>query len=314
MQNILVGPAIAHANEVVEVARSAQADVVLADGMLYGAMIGAQGSRLPSVALTHVPYGFTQLSRDAAADDPRRAVLESGLGVINQARAQFALPPLASVFDQIDELDLNAVLSVPELDSVTKLPDNLRYIGPAIDNNTAADMQIVPDGAQTVLVSFSTGDLGQLHRDVLQGVLDALATSDFRVIVTVGQAFSPDDFRVPSNATAHTYLPHSAILSRTDVVVTHAGHGTVMAALGYGVPMVCLPLGRDQPYNAARVAAVGAGLRLAPTARGSEIADAVKTVVTTPAFNHAAAGLRQAIERTSAHGLDELERVGRTSI
>ena len=44
------------------------------------------------------------------------------------------------------------------------------------------------------------------------------------------------------------------------VVVGHAGHGGIMATLRHGVPMVCIPLDRDQPANASRVAAVGAGV------------------------------------------------------
>ena len=42
-------------------------------------------------------------------------------------------------------------------------------------------------------------------------------------------------------------LPHAAL------VVTHAGWQTINAALADGVPLVCVPDGRDQPDNAARV-------------------------------------------------------------
>jgi len=31
-----------------------------------------------------------------------------------------------------------------------------------------------------------------------------------------------------------------------DLVITHAGHGTLMRALSHGLPLVCLPMGRDQ--------------------------------------------------------------------
>jgi UDP:flavonoid glycosyltransferase YjiC (YdhE family) len=47
-------------------------------------------------------------------------------------------------------------------------------------------------------------------------------------------------------------------------VVTHAGMSTIAMALAAGVPMVCVPQGRDQPVNAARVQEVGAGLMVAP--------------------------------------------------
>ncbi len=40
------------------------------------------------------------------------------------------------------------------------------------------------------------------------------------------------------------------------------GSGTVRGALAAGLPLVVMPVGADQPYNAQRVAAVGAGIAL----------------------------------------------------
>ena len=54
-------------------------------------------------------------------------------------------------------------------------------------------------------------------------------------------------------------------------VVTHAGMSTVALTLAAGVPMVCVPQGRDQGGNAERVAAIGAGV----VAPAGEVADAV---------------------------------------
>jgi UDP:flavonoid glycosyltransferase YjiC (YdhE family) len=62
-------------------------------------------------------------------------------------------------------------------------------------------------------------------------------------------------------------------------VVTHAGMSTVATALAAGLPMVCLPQGRDQPLNAARVEELGAGVMLAPDAAPAELAAAVRTVL-----------------------------------
>ena len=45
-------------------------------------------------------------------------------------------------------------------------------------------------------------------------------------------------------------------------MVCHGGFGTVRGGLTAGVPMAVLPLFADQPYNAARVAEIGAGIAL----------------------------------------------------
>ena len=101
--------------------------------------------------------------------------------------------------------------------------------------------------------------------------------------------------------------PHSDVLRHASAVVTHAGHGTVIKALAAGVPLVCLPLGRDQLDNAARVQHHGAGLRLKPKARPEAIARAVRRVIEEPGFRAAAERLAAAIEAETAEDRAVLE-------
>jgi UDP:flavonoid glycosyltransferase YjiC (YdhE family) len=89
--------------------------------------------------------------------------------------------------------------------------------------------------------------------------------------------------------------PHSEVLRHASAVVTHAGHGTVIKALAAGVPVVAIPLGRDQLDNAARVAHHGAGLRLKPKAGPETIARAVQRVLDEPSFAGAAQRMADAI-------------------
>jgi UDP:flavonoid glycosyltransferase YjiC (YdhE family) len=101
-------------------------------------------------------------------------------------------------------------------------------------------------------------------------------------------------------------FPHGA------AIVTHAGHGTVMRALACGVPLLCLPMGRDQDDNAARVVARGAGLRLSRSAAPPRIAAAVRRLLREPGFRTNAGRLGRIIERDVAadRAVEELEAVG----
>ena len=51
------------------------------------------------------------------------------------------------------------------------------------------------------------------------------------------------------------FLPQDEVLAATDLVVSHGGSGSLMAALAHGLPSVLLPLGADQPHNAQRARA-----------------------------------------------------------
>ena len=132
-----------------------------------------------------------------------------------------------------------------------------------------------------------------------------------RVLVTLGGVLAPESVEAPANVTVRGYLPHEAVLPHMAAVVTHAGMSTVATALAAGVPMVCVPQGRDQPLNAARVAEVGAGLYVAPDALSSDLAAAVVTVLSNPPFGSTAQefGARSAELGFGQHAADLVECV-----
>ena len=53
---------------------------------------------------------------------------------------------------------------------------------------------------------------------------------------------------------------HAPLLEQAQLCITHGGHGTLLKALAHGVPVLCMPMGRDQPDNAKRVVHHGLGL------------------------------------------------------
>src|SRR5207248_1666946 len=93
------------------------------------------------------------------------------------------------------------------------------------------------------------------------------------------------------------------------VVVTHAGMGTVTRALCSGVPLVCIPMGRDQPDVAARVVYAGAGVRLRRGAKPAAIRAAIERVADDPGFAAAAreVGTRMRADAEAGQAVDELE-------
>ena len=100
-------------------------------------------------------------------------------------------------------------------------------------------------------------------------------------------------------------------MPRADAVISHAGHGTVIKSLAFGVPLLCLPVGRDQPDTAARVVACGAGLRLRPGARSAAIASALDRILSEPDFPKAAGRIAEAIaaDRQRDLAVEEIERL-----
>jgi UDP:flavonoid glycosyltransferase YjiC (YdhE family) len=67
---------------------------------------------------------------------------------------------------------------------------------------------------------------------------------------------------VPPNARVVEWVSYSRTMPLCDVVVCHAGHGTLVRALASGCAVVACPAVGDMNENAARLDWAGAGLRL----------------------------------------------------
>jgi UDP:flavonoid glycosyltransferase YjiC (YdhE family) len=127
--------------------------------------------------------------------------------------------------------------------------------------------------------------------------------------VTTGPAIDPASLPAGDNTTVVRSAPHAELFPAAAVVVTHAGMGTVTRALAAGVPLVCVPMGRDQLDVAARVVYHGAGVRLRPSAKPDAIRAAAERVIREPSFRTAAERIGASItaDAEAQRGLAELE-------
>jgi UDP:flavonoid glycosyltransferase YjiC (YdhE family) len=151
-------------------------------------------------------------------------------------------------------------------------------------------------GAPTVY--FTLGTVFNLESgDLFARVLAGLRDLPLNVIATVGREIDPEEFG-PQPAHIHVarYIPQSSILPRCAAVVSHGGSGSVIAALAHGLPSVLLPMGADQPLNAARCAELGVARVLdAVGATPADVRAAVSTVLADPSYRRAAARIRDEI-------------------
>jgi MGT family glycosyltransferase len=113
------------------------------------------------------------------------------------------------------------------------------------------------DGA---LVYLSLGSLGSADVELMQRLIDVLATTDHRVIVSKGPRHQEIELR--GRMWGAEVVPQTNVLPLVDLVLTHGGNNTTTEALHFGKPMVVLPLFWDQYDNAQRIDEIGRGVRL----------------------------------------------------
>jgi MGT family glycosyltransferase len=326
----MVGPAGLFAADVRAELQRRPADVVVGNFFVFGAQIAAEAEDVPfaflvSNLLSFPGSGTPPLgpglkpargplgrARDRAIGRVMARLFDKGLDELNEVRRANGLAPAGSVLENFERADRLLLLTSRafEYESFTP-PPNVRVTGPRLDDPAWAGDWTPPAGDQPlVLVGMSSTYMD--HGEVLQRAATALGSLPVRGLVTTGPSLPVEALDAPANVTVVERAPHTQVLRHASAVVTHAGHGTVIKSLAAGVPVVALPLGRDQLDNAARVAHHGAGLRLKPKAGAETIASAVKRVIEEPSFGANARRLAEAIavETAEDRAAEELEALG----
>ena len=111
------------------------------------------------------------------------------------------------------------------------------------------------------VVYLSLGSLGCMDVGLMQRLIDAMATTEHRTIVSMGPL--KDQMALGPNMYGDQFLPQPSILPQCDLLITHGGNNTVCEGFHFGLPMIGLPLFWDQYDNAQRLRETGFGERLA---------------------------------------------------
>ncbi|MEE4022901.1 glycosyltransferase [Gordonia sp. PKS22-38] len=322
-----IGPAPGYARDTVAAIDTVQPDLVVCSFFAVGAMVAAQarGVRfdvpfpntyllpvdgMPPACLGLMPaHGPLTRLRDRIV---RRVTLRQwnkGVARLNALRETYGLPPVAEFFDQVHLARRHLVLTSREFDFPAQMPEHVRYVGAVLDDPDWATTTWTPPAGDEPLVLVALSSTFQDQTACLQRVIDALAELPVRGVVTTGPALDPSTLTAPDNVTVVAAAPHSAILPHASAVITHGGHGTVVRALAAGTPILALPHGRDQPDNAIRVSARGAGITLSRKSSQRKIADATQRLLDDPTFTDAARRLGAVIVRDADSGelIAELE-------
>jgi UDP:flavonoid glycosyltransferase YjiC (YdhE family) len=154
---------------------------------------------------------------------------------------------------------------------------------------------VVPRRDRATLIYLTLGTtFGK--RDLLAAAVEGLGRLDAQVVVAAPQVRLDG---LPDNVSLHPWLPQAEVIRQADVVVHHAGSGTMLSALVAGVPQVVLPQGADQFGNAQ--ALVDGGLAVRPQAVGADaIAESARQVLADGAYREAAAQVAEEIRHMPA--------------
>lgn len=166
--------------------------------------------------------------------------------------------------------------------------------GPVAGERLPAALALLPH-RQTIHLTLGT--VFNEAPGVLETAITGLRELPLNLVVTSGPGTDPARFGPqPPHVLIEPYIPHTLLLPRCRLVVSHGGAGIMLGALAHGLPQLILPQGADQFMNATTCQSAGAALVLAPEELSAEaVATAAQRLITQPGYEVASAGIRAEI-------------------
>lgn len=173
------------------------------------------------------------------------------------------------------------------------------FVGPCLSERPSDGDWQPPPGRDVVLISLGTAYHDRLH--IFRTCVAAFGDTRWHVVLAIGDKLDPAELgAVPEHIEVHTAVPQLKVLPHAVAFVSHAGMGSTMEALFFGVPIVAVPQMTEQQANADRIAELGLGVRLSPTEVNAErLRAAVDEVATS---GRVAAKVRDMQSRVGAAG------------
>lgn len=211
----------------------------------------AMGARAPRTALGARLWSRTEpmVERSVAR----------GRDDYNGARGRLGLAPREELHPGLSR-ELTLVATLPQLEYPRDWPDWIRITGPLIWEPPGEEVQPPPGDGPVVLIAPSTAQ--DPEHELLRAALAGLAREPVRVIATWNGREPAQPLPPAPNAVVVPWLSYARTVPHCDLVVTHAGHGTVVRALTLGRPLLACPSAGDMAENAARIDWAGVGRRL----------------------------------------------------
>ena len=189
--------------------------------------------------------------------------------------------------------DMHQVLLCPkELDiHNSSLNDKDIYLGPCInlrrnDNqkNFIADLRARTDKP---LIYASMGsqikEYPEKARTFFNSMLKSMESRSlqgFHLVLSLGSSNSLNLIEAPENATIFNWVPQLEVLQNAKLAIIHGGLGSLKECIYFGVPMLAVPMGRDQMDNAQRIEhhQIGGALSLTEV-NHSTLANSVQSIL-----------------------------------
>lgn len=234
-------------------------DVLLVDELAIAGRLAAKKLGIPLVMVftSFAPSKRFSICRDWPIYPDTHPARVAAAGLANKFAKEYGVPAydIYGIFETVGDFNVSVLTREfqPEGDT---FGDNFCFAGPQIAHRAGGDWTPPPGDAP--LLYTSLGSLFNYWPEFYQMLFAVVRELPIRILCSLGKTLKPDDFiNVPENVTLTPFVPQLDVLSHASFFITHAGTGSAMEAMYFGVPCICLPQMEEQWTTASRMAQLG---------------------------------------------------------
>jgi MGT family glycosyltransferase len=185
-----------------------------------------------------------------------------------------------------------------------------KFVGPSISSPKTKENFDLSALKGKSPIYISLGTVFNQALDFYKLCFKAFENTEHTVIMSIGEKVKLADLgEIPQNFIVKNYVPQIEVLKHTKLFITHGGMNSTNEALYYGVPLIVIPQGADQPIIGGQVAKIGAGITLQmQSLTANQLREAADHVLNEPSFHQAVATIREVFQKSggSRQAVDEI--------
>jgi UDP:flavonoid glycosyltransferase YjiC (YdhE family) len=297
-RRLVFGPAAAFCRDTLSLIDAVAPRVVVADYVLPGAMVAAEARGIPYIVVSDGMFPLPYPGRPRGAT-PYAYLFErmtiKWLPHLNDLRRSLGVAEIARPGELYAGAARFLVMTYAALGGFEP-PQGVTFAGPQFSPPDVGAEALARRRQSTPIVvcSFST-IVTEEQTGLIRRLARALDQLDVEAWIGTGSSTAAGIDTTYQRVKVSRFIPLEQLLPEARLMVNHAGNGTVVRALAFGVPQLCIPFIQDQHDYAHRIADLGVGLSISKRASVDECAAALGKLLSTFEFLDRAEELRRRI-------------------
>ncbi|MBB6634242.1 macrolide family glycosyltransferase [Cohnella thailandensis] len=256
---------------VLEQIRGEHFDYVVHDSMFGCGRLLAQILKLPAIS-SCTSFAQTEESFDSQLEsfyeevpaDIVKPIYDKYLSLTERLKVNYDVEIRSPYEAFCNPAPLTIVYTIKELQPHGEAFDqSYKFVGPSLSARlTSGNFDFAAIQGKN-LIYISLGTVFNQAVEFYRLCLEALGNSGYSVVMAIGDKVQGSELgEIPPNFIVEGYVPQTDVLKHAKLFITHGGMNSTHEGLYYGVPLIVIPQGADQPVIARQVAEVGAGIPL----------------------------------------------------